>query len=446
MHKKLTISLLVFLACLSVYSGPIRVVLADSTNTASSTSSSDSASSTPNLEDQIKSQIDSKNQALQDLNNQIQATKSQLESTQTQKQTLQNEVQQIDANLNQVNLGIKLSQTSIEKLGLEMEANQYDIQDSENKIGDKKMAIAQALQELQQNGDNNLLMIFLKNNSLSSSVFEAQGLLDFQNQLMSDIQDLKNLQSNLNDQIKIAANKKSAKEAETQNLKYKKQIAEDTKKYRQTLLDQTKNSEKIYQQSLTKLQQQQQQIEDEVYNLEVNAGLRMDKSILPPARPGVLGLPIALGIVTQNFGNTSFSSKGAYQGKPHNGLDIGAPVGTPVYAAEKGKVIGVANQDLYCPRGAYGKFIAIEHYNNLTTLYGHLSLWVVKEGDIVERGQLIGYSGRTGYATGPHLHFGVYASQTFHIDPAQLSCGPKMPYGGALNPAPYLDLSNLAKK
>lgn len=212
------------------------------------------------------------------------------------------------------------------------------------------------------------------------------------------------------------------------------------------MLEQTKNSEKIYQQSLTKLQQQQQQIEDEVYNLEVESGLRMNRSILPPARPGVFGLPIALGIVTQRFGYTAFSAKGAYQGKPHNGLDFGAPVGTPVYAAEKGKVIGVANQDLYCPRGAYGKFIAIEHYNNLTTLYGHLSLWVVKEGDIVEKGQLIGYSGRTGYATGPHLHFGVYASQTFHIDPAHLSCGPKMPYGGALDPAGYLDLSNLAKK
>lgn len=210
---------------------------------------------------------------------------------------------------------------------------------------------------------------------------------------------------------------------------------------------QTKNQEKIYQQSLTALQQQQQQIEDEIYLVEQSLLLKLDRSLLPKSRPGVLGLPVdpaTPGIaVTQRFGHTTFSAKGAYRGKPHNGLDIGAPNGTPIYAAEKGKVIGAANQDLYCRRGAYGKFVAIEHENNLSTVYGHLSLWVVKEGQTVNKGDLIGYSGHTGYATGPHLHFGVYASQTFYIGSSK-TCGPEMPYGAALNPQDYLDMSDLA--
>jgi len=68
----------------------------------------------------------------------------------------------------------------------------------------------------------------------------------------------------------------------------------------------------------------------------------------------------------------------------------------------------------------------------LTTLYGHLSRIVVQKGDFVKRGQVIGYSGQTGYATGPHLHFTVYAKTTFYMGPSKV-CGP-MPYGGDLNP------------
>lgn len=413
---------------------------------ATSTDATVASSTEPDPQEKLKIEIEKKNQILKDLGNQISETKNQLVSTQNQKQTLQTEVKQIDSSIKQVNLGIKLSQTSVEKLGLEIEATQFDIKDSEKKINDKKQAIVTALQELQQKDSDNFLTIFLKNNSLANSVFETQGLIDFQNQLTSDIQDLKNLKNDLSGKLKVTAEKKNSKEIESNNLKYKKIIAEETKKYRQILLEQTKNSEKVYQQSLETLQKQQYQIEDEIYKLEEDLGLRMDRSLLPLPRPGVLGLPILLATVTQNYGKTSFSSKGAYQGKPHNGLDFGTPVGTPIIAAEKGKVIAVADQDLYCPRGAYGRFVAIEHYNNLTTLYAHLSKWIVKEGDMVEKGQVIGYSGRTGYATGPHLHFGVYASQTFHIDAAHLSCGPKMPYGGTLNPSEYMDFSKLAKK
>ena len=95
-----------------------------------------------------------------------------------------------------------------------------------------------------------------------------------------------------------------------------------------------------------------------------------------------------------------------------------------------------ANQDSYCYKGAYGKVVVINHTNNLTTLYGHLSRYIVAKGDIVQKGQVIGYSGKTGYATGPHLHFTVFAQPTFYVGPSR-TCGP-MPFGGDLNPQRYL--------
>ena len=138
--------------------------------------------------------------------------------------------------------------------------------------------------------------------------------------------------------------------------------------------------------------------------------------------------------VTQGYGRTPYSAR--YPQNWHNGIDIGAPIGTPVLAAEAGTVVATGNQDAYCRKGAYGKFIIIKHENNLVTLYGHLSRQIVQKGDIVSRGQLIGYSGRTGYATGPHLHFTVYAGPTFYMGASRV-CGP-MPYGGDLNPLGYL--------
>lgn len=92
----------------------------------------------------------------------------------------------------------------------------------------------------------------------------------------------------------------------------------------------------------------------------------------------------------------------------YNGVDYGAPVGTPVYAAAEGSVIVSRFRPLSDPWfGGYGNYIVIEHPNGTQTLYGHLSAVYVAVGARVDQGQSIGEVGNTGHSTGPHLHFEV---------------------------------------
>ncbi|AEB11969.1 LysM peptidoglycan-binding domain-containing M23 family metallopeptidase [Marinithermus hydrothermalis] len=86
----------------------------------------------------------------------------------------------------------------------------------------------------------------------------------------------------------------------------------------------------------------------------------------------------------------------------HTGLDMAAPMGTPIYAAKAGRV-RVAGWS----RVGYGLHVRIDHGGGVETLYGHMSRIVVKPGQQVQQGQLIGYVGSTGWSTGPHLHLEI---------------------------------------
>ena len=98
------------------------------------------------------------------------------------------------------------------------------------------------------------------------------------------------------------------------------------------------------------------------------------------------------------------SSYGMRNGRMHRGIDIANGIGTPILAADGGKVVYVGY------RGAYGKLIEIDHENGYKTRYAHNSKFLVKQGERVYKGQEIAKMGSTGRSTGPHLHFEIIKS------------------------------------
>ena len=118
-----------------------------------------------------------------------------------------------------------------------------------------------------------------------------------------------------------------------------------------------------------------------------------------PVGAGFFAFPIPGAPITSPYGPRIDPIAG-YEGF-HPGVDFGAPLGTPIHAAGDGLVVFAGQES------GYGNYTCINHGQNIATCYGHQSVILVKVGQEVKRGQVIGLVGSTGYSTGPHLHFEV---------------------------------------
>jgi murein DD-endopeptidase MepM/ murein hydrolase activator NlpD len=139
--------------------------------------------------------------------------------------------------------------------------------------------------------------------------------------------------------------------------------------------------------------------------------------------------------ITQGYGRTADASM--YIGDWHNGVDIAARYGASIYSPATTTVLAVGDQDNYCPRRAFGRFIVLQdNAHHLELMFAHLANINVQPGQVVTKDQLIGTVGATGDETGTHLHLSIFQSAGFSMAPAH-GCGP-YPQGRDVNPLNYL--------
>ena len=119
--------------------------------------------------------------------------------------------------------------------------------------------------------------------------------------------------------------------------------------------------------------------------------------------------PLNNGVVTSKFGerNEPVSNKISF----HNGLDIGVPENSEVYAMCDGYIKKVGEDKLN------GIFLEYQTIFGYIIIYAHLNSYSVKEGDFVSKGQVIAFSGNTGYSTGPHLHISIKDLDGKYVNP-----------------------------
>ncbi len=394
-----------------------------------------------------QAQIAATNAQIQKLKAEIAALQNNLELTTAQKKTLQSAIKALDLQIQKLQKSVTLTTSQISQKDYEIGTISGSIRTTEEKISDAQVGIGTSIRQLDEMDAEHTAIALLSGNTLSDFFDEAVALESIRGGLQEKIRGLNALHTTLKTTKQSAETKRKELSSLKVTLAQTKQGVTAAKADQTSLLAQTKNKESEYQALIAKKQAEEAQFEQDLQDFEAQLGLSVAAGSVPTARPGVLQWPLDSIRITQYFGNTSFATQNPqiYGNKGHNAIDMAASSGSAVKAARGGTILGTGNTDATCPNASYGKWVFIKHDNGLSTLYAHLSSISVIQGQSVEVGEAIGYSGNTGYSTGPHLHFGVYASTGSKISSfASKSCKNKtytMPVADVkayLNPLSYL--------
>lgn len=364
--------------------------------------------------DEIKQNINSHSDKIKQLEEEIKTYEKQIEAVGAEAQTLQNAIKVLDINQKKISAEIAKTETNIQKTNLIIKNLSGEIGDAETKIASNVEAISKTLGDMQKQDDESLVESFLTNKSLANIFDEYETISRFQQKIREQSQALEIHKDELSDKKTTSEKEKSKLVSLKSELGDQNKILSQNKKEKNNLLTITKNKETEYKKILTERQVEKERFERELFDFESQLKRAIDPNSFPSSGKGILSWPLDSVFITQYFGKTT-DSKRLYLSGTHNGVDFRASRGTPVKAVLSGTVKGFGNTDEQRGCYSYGKWILIEHPNGLSTLYAHLDLIKVSKGQQISTGEIIGYSGQTGYSTGPHLHLTVYASQGVEI-------------------------------
>jgi murein DD-endopeptidase MepM/ murein hydrolase activator NlpD len=337
---------------------------------------------------------------------QIDQTKKKLSETKRKENSVlgsllrtQQELEKIASSLTQLNSNLNTTERKMQIITAQLNNAEAELERIKTEIGGRVGVLDQRLVALYKHGyQSDLEVLFsAKNFAEFISRFEIIG-----GYVRGDLQILKTLQAqqNLIKKKREEIAKKQQELADQKNLYARLQV--QTKQQQSRQLSAIENRK----QELSVLQNDRAALENALDELEatskqVEAQIRqyqLQFQDRPALGTGRYIWPVP-GKITSYFGNRYHPI--LKKRKYHSGLDISAPAGTPIKAADSGVVIFAA------VNGGYGKYISIDHGNGISSCYGHCSLILVDAGQIVTKGDVIGKVGSTGLSTGPHCHFEI---------------------------------------
>jgi murein DD-endopeptidase MepM/ murein hydrolase activator NlpD len=344
----------------------------------------------------------------------------------------------LDVDIKKTKTKIDVANIAIQKLGM-------NIQASEDKVSHYQEVISTEVKNIQFKESASLIENILGKRNLSDVLIEVDNLRTLNQKLGEEIDSLRDEKKTL--EVNKIQKEDTKKELTTlqAELSGKKKVVEENKKEQGQILKETKNQEKTYQQILAQRKAEKEALDKELFDYESTLKYTLNPSLIPnKSSAKVLSWPLDTVRISQLFGKTSASAR-LYVSGTHNGVDFGAKVGTPLKAMSAGVIAGAGDTDLTCKGASFGRWVLIKFNNGLAATYGHMSVISVTEGQKVSAGEIIGYSGNTGYSTGPHLHISVYdASVVSAQTRPSVSCGGKIyrmpiaPVGAYLDPMLYL--------
>ena len=394
--------------------------------------------------DELKQNISGHTDQIKQLEAEIAEYKNKLVDVGNQKKSLQGAVQSLDLTRAKLAADTKLTQVKILRATDSITSLSTNIVSKQDHIDQDKRLIGDIIHKIDQADSNTMFERMLGSETISVFIQDSEDLGRLQTSIRSGITSLERLRNDLgNQRSDVQKQQKQLIGLKTQ-LADQKQLADEQRREQAQLLVETRNQESNYTKLLADKQKRKKQFEKEIDDFEAQLRAVIDPNSFPKPGTKVLIYPLDDVRITQKFGKTADSVR-LYAAGTHNGMDFAASPGTPLKAAADGIVAGTGNTDDACRGASYGRWVMIRHPNGLATLYGHMQLIKVGKGQQVKAGDIIGYSGSTGYATGPHLHLTVFVSSVAQIvDLPSKTCPgaifhiPVSPANGYLDPQSYL--------
>lgn len=359
--------------------------------------------------EQLQAQIDERAKLISDLEKEIKLYADLADKTSQSAKTLSNYIKSLENQVSSINLDIKKSQTSIDKSNLELKQISNEINGNEEQLARLKAGIIETIYAQYQADDINIIENLLADKNLLTSVEDIDHLQIIQTEIDRLAQDVKKEKSNLEANKTEEQKRKLTLETEKNKLQVKQKSLDIVKSEQAKELAVTKNQESSYKAIIADKVKKKAAFEKELFDYENKLKYVLDPGSIPKANSSALVWPLDNVYITQNFGKTNASGR-LYVSGTHNGVDFRAAVGTPVKSSGNGVVAGTGDTDADCKGVSFGRWILIKYDNGLASTYGHLSKISVTPGQQVLAGDVVGYSGNTGYSTGPHLHVSMYPS------------------------------------
>ncbi len=367
--------------------------------------------------DELNAQIEEKRKQVDELKRQAAIYQQQLEQQQGQRAVLSAELDDLRDSIQQTTTELQLNQAEVEQLQLEIQKVERDITDREAEIVKHQDSLGALLRRVYESDQVTNLELLVQEQSFSGFFTRVQQLHDLSASVDEELTAVREAKAQLDAARDELVAKRNDLDAKRDRLESSQNVLQEQESYQSTLVAEAKYTETQYQSLLGELKSQASSVDSEITGLiqQVNDRLAARGEQIDQAAQLTWPVDPSRGI-TAYFHDPDYPFRKIFE---HPAIDIRAAHGTTVVAAADG-VVAIARK-LDWVRDSKGRilysaynFVTIVHSGGVATVYGHLSVVSVSEGQTVKRGDVIGKSGATpGTAgagrltTGPHLHFEV---------------------------------------
>lgn len=338
-------------------------------------------------------EVDEVREQLQKVGQQINAQQGKLSTAKTQEKSIMGEINRIDLDIQDKEKDIKTLEEQISDLKGSIAATEEEIEKAENRLLEKNKFLSERLVYIYEKGELTYLEVLLA----SADIKDFLTRYDLLNMIVE--QDMELIES-INQQKQELDMKKNDLQVKQNELLYAQNVEErkreelsSRKSEKKTVLNSVQQEKAQYEKALKELEQTSNELEVLIRRIQAGtSGEIQGTGVYTWPTPGYTTITSPYGMRYHPI---------LKYNKIHTGVDIGAPMGANIVAADNGTVIQTGWMD------AYGQVVVIDHGGGISTLYAHMSAIIAANGAVVVKGETIGKVGSTGWSTGPHLHYEV---------------------------------------